>query len=169
MKCRDNCAFYIKELDTCMFCDYHKDTDDTFLLGMKKRLGDDYRTYIDKVVFEPLNIPRCDEQEKEFDILKLDDEEDFCAEWSHKKISKRLHNHGVDHIFVDMWGCDEIAFILGINGNFDIIVNKVAEVLGIHKECIYYDYEHCFMILNLFQEKTLRCRENVYGDDAPSS
>lgn len=158
MNCKKDCAFYIKALDTCMFCDYHKGVDEEFLLEMKKRLGDDdYKTYLEQAIFRNLEIPRCDEQEKKkFDILKLDEEEDYCAEWSHKKISKRLHNHGVDHIFVDMWGCDEIAFILGIDGNYDVIVNKVAKVLGLHRGCIYYDSEHCFMILNLFQEKVLR-------------
>lgn len=99
---------------------------------------------------------KCEKQEKEcFDILKLDEEEEFCCEWSHRKILNRLHNHNIDCYFVDMWGCDEIALISGITGNMSI-VDKVARVLGIHKECIYYDYEHCFMILNLFQEKYLR-------------
>lgn len=98
-------------------------------------------------------IPRCKNQEKEeFDILKLDDESDFCDQWSHQKILSRLHNHGIDCFFVDMWGCNTIAFIVGIKSD----VEDVARVLGIHKECIYYDFEHCFMILNLYQEKMLR-------------
>ena len=108
-------------------------------------------------------VPKCEGQEKEWDILKLDDEEDFCAEWTHKKLLKRLHNHGIDCFFVDMWGSDEMAFITGITGYQEVIVPKVARVLGIHEECIYYDWEHDFMILNLFQEKILR-QECKCGD-----
>lgn len=99
-------------------------------------------------------VPKCKNQEKkEFDILKLDEESaDFCDQWSHRKISSRLHNHGIDCFYVDMWGCDTIAFIVGIKSS----IEDVARVLGIYKECIYYDVEHCFMILNLYQEKMLR-------------
>lgn len=101
---------------------------------------------------------RCFNQEKEkFDILKLDNESDFCDEWAHKKILKRLHNHNVDCFFVDIWTCDSVAIITGIRST----ENKVARVLGIHKECIYYDFEHDFMILNLFQEKVLREKNGV--------
>lgn len=101
---------------------------------------------------------RCDEQEKEeFDILKLD--EDDCEEWSHRKILNRLHNHNIDCYYADMWGCDEIAFLSGINVSLTYL-DRVAEILNLHKECIYYDVEHSFMILNLFQEKILRERES---------
>ena len=122
MKC-DECAFYLEKLDTCVFCHHTPRFD----------------------------IVRCDEQTKEeFDILKLDDED--CEEWTHKKILKRLHNHDINCYFVDIWNCDTVAYIIGINAPVD----KVAKVLGIHRECIYYDCDHSVMILNLFQEKVLR-------------
>ena len=148
MKCKMDCIFYIDKLDTCMFCDYlpsNQLSDDRIREEIHKRTGE----------------CRCEEQEKEeFDILKLDEESEFCDEWSHKKILNRLHNFNIDCYFVDMWGCDEVAFISGITGHVDKVMNDVAKALGIHKECIYYDYEHCFMILNLFQEKILRERES---------
>ena len=153
MKCKDDCVFYLKELDTCMFCSFisANDVSSDFQKGMKGRLGEDYKTYVESVMFK--DIPKCKYQEKEeFDILKLNDESDFCDQWSHKKILSRLHNNGVDCFFVDLWGCDEVAFITGINSN----EKDVARVLGIHKECVFYDHEHSFMILNLFQEKVLR-------------
>lgn len=152
MKC-DDCIFHLKELDTCMFCSFIKsnNVDDDFQKGMKDRLGEDYKTYVESVMFK--DIPKCEHQEKEeFDILKLDSESDFCDQWSHKKVLSRLHNNRIDCFFVDIWGCDEIAVIFGINSRAE----DVARVLGIHKECIYHDWEHDYMILNLFQEKVLR-------------
>ena len=138
MKC-GNCIFYLKELDNCMFC--------TFISA-----DDEYDNFQKPFSFKQ-NIAICKHQEKEeFDILKLNDESDFCDQWSHKKILSRLHNNGIDCFFVDMWGCDEVAFITGIKSDEE----EVARVLGLHKECVYYDYEHDFMILNLFQEKVLR-------------
>lgn len=152
MKCKDDCVFYLDKLDTCMFCSFisANDMSSDFQKGMKDRLDDDYKDYVESFMFKPM-IPVCWGQEKEeFDILKLD--EDDCGEWNHKKILNRLHKHGVDCFFVDLWGCDEVAFITGIKSDEE----EVARVLGLHKECVYYDYEHDFMILNLFQEKVLR-------------
>lgn len=155
MNCDKDCIFYIESLDTCIFCNYiRKNIDESFQSDMKDRLGVDYKTYVEKVHLE--KMPLCEYQEKEeFDILKLDDESDFCDQYPHKKILSRLHNHGIDCFFVDMWGSDEIAFITGIKARVD----DVARILGIHKECIYYDFEHDFMILNLFQEKVLRDKD----------
>ena len=153
MKCKDDCVFYLDKLDTCMFCSFisANDVDNDFQKGMKSRLGEDYKTYVESLMFK--SIPKCEHQEKEeFDILKLDEESEFCDQWTHKKILSRLHNQGIDCFFVDMWGCDEVAFITGIKSDEE----EVARVLGLHKECVYYDYEHDFMILNLFQEKVLR-------------
>ena len=162
MNC-DKCVFYIPSLKTCMFCNFiNKDDKHN---GSCSTCTCCTGEWVDENHFIPScdNTPRCEGQEKEWDILKLDDEEDFCAEWSHKKILKRLHNHGIDCFFVDIWGSDEIAFITGITGLQGVIVPKVARVLGIHEECIYYDWEHDFMILNLFQEKILR-QECKCGD-----
>lgn len=151
MKC-DDCVFYLDKLDTCMFCSFisANDMSSDYQKGMKNRLGYYYKDYVESLMFKPM-IPICKDQEKdEFDILKFDD--DYCGEWNHKKILKRLHNNGIDCFFVDMWGCDEIAYITGIKADED----EVARVLNLHEECVYYDYEYNFMILNLFQEKVLR-------------
>jgi hypothetical protein len=52
---------------------------------------------------------------------------------------------------VDIWFYD-IAFIIGCNESKD----KIARALNMHKESVYVDDLHGFIILNLFQEKYLR-------------
>ena len=144
MKCKDDCVFYLEKLDTCMFCSFVKanDVNNDFQKGMKNRLGEDYKNYVESVMFK--DIPNH-QSEDDFDILNLDD-----SEWEHKQVLNQLHDFGVDCYFVDMW--DGIAYITGISST----VGEVARVLGLHRESIYYDHEHSFMILNLFQEKVLR-------------
>ena len=152
MKC-DSCVFFMKKLDTCLFCEYVKDTkvDEEFLNGMKERLEGEYPKYVEQVYLNKMNLPKCPDQEKEeFDILELDDEE--CDEWNHHKILHRLHNHNIRCFHADIWGCDEVAYLVGVNAP----VRDVAKVLGLHEECIYNDWENNLMILNLFQEKYLR-------------
>lgn len=82
-----------------------------------------------------------------WNILELDDD----YEWAHKQILHRLHDKDIDCYFVDMWS-DDIAYIIGIKSSDE----EVARALGVHRESIYHDFEHCFMIINLFQEKYLR-------------
>lgn len=139
MRCTEKtCVFYKKKYG-CLLCHYMD----------KDKAIDEVERIKEDVI--------CTYQEKKkFDILTLDDESDWCDEWGHKKISQRLHNHGINHFLVDMWGCDEIAYILGINTDR----RTVAEVLGLHIGCVYYDPEHSLMILNLFQEKILREKYN---------
>lgn len=87
-----------------------------------------------------------------WDILTLDDGD----EWPHMALLDRLHDGGIDCYFADMWGSEEIAFLIGCKADVD----ELANVLNMYKEAIYVDQEHCFVILNLFQEKTLRINPN---------
>lgn len=91
-------------------------------------------------------------KEDKWDILKLDDDE----EWSHIQIHNRLHLKGIECLFVDIWGNDNLAILIGCNGSVD----KVADALNIHRHCIYYDAEHQMLILNLLEEKIFRMMEN---------
>ena len=84
----------------------------------------------------------------DWDIFKLDDD----IEWSHIQVLKRLHSKDIDCTFVDIWTNDNIAILVGCNtNNF-----KIAQALQIHEEVIYNDFDHAFVIINLFQEKYLR-------------
>lgn len=83
-----------------------------------------------------------------WDILKLDEGE----EWAHIALLDRLHEKGIDCYFADMWGSDEVAFLTGCKAN----QSEIAKALNMHSKTVYVDYEHCFVILNLFQEKILR-------------
>lgn len=84
-----------------------------------------------------------------WNILTLDQNE----EWAHIALLDRLHEKGIDCYFADMWGSDEVAFLIGCGVADD---EKIANALNMHTEAIYHDWEHCFVILNLFQEKYLR-------------
>lgn len=84
----------------------------------------------------------------DWDILSLDEKYDR----THIALVDRLHEKGIECYFADIWGCDEIAFLVSCKAHSD----KIARALNIHKECIYNDFEHEFVILNLFQEKYLR-------------
>ena len=83
-----------------------------------------------------------------FNIFELNDDE----EWSHIQILNHLHNQGIECLFVDIWTNDNIAWIIGCTSP----IEHIARALGIHKECIYPDWDHGMIILNLFQEKYLR-------------
>ena len=91
-------------------------------------------------------------KEDKWDILKLNDDE----EWSHIQIHNRLHLKGIESLFVDIWGNDNLAILIGCNESVD----KVADALNIHRECIYNDAEHQMLILNLLEEKVIRMMEN---------
>ena len=84
----------------------------------------------------------------DWDILDLDEDGD----WYHFQILERLNSQGVECLFADIWTDNNIAFLIGCNERD----GKIADVLGIHRECVYNDFEHSFVILNLFQEKCLR-------------
>lgn len=92
----------------------------------------------------------CDEYytKDDWDILDLDDD----YEWKHLQILYRFHSLGLPCIFVDMWIDDNIAILVGCNVNS----NKIANVLGIHEECVYNEHDQSFVVLNLFQEKCIR-------------
>lgn len=95
-------------------------------------------------------------QQNVFDIFSLDDD----VEWSHIQIMEQLKNHGIECTFVDIFINDNMAWILGCNERDD----RIARALNIHKDCIYNDYEHCVVFLNLFQEKYLRGMLNDGND-----
>ena len=87
----------------------------------------------------------------DWDILDLDDD----VEWSHIQILNRLHSKGLPCLFVDMWSDNNLAWLIGCN----VFTWKLAEVLGIHEECIYNHADQAFVVLNLYQEKCIRLRK----------
>ena len=87
-----------------------------------------------------------------WDILDINDD----IEWAHLQIMYRLKAKNIDCLWADIWVSD-LAYIQGVTAG----QSRVADALGIHKECVYCDYEHSFYILNLFQEKCLRLSERL--------
>ena len=87
-----------------------------------------------------------DEIDDDFDILSLWEGE----EWAHTALLNRLHEKNIDCYFADMW--EDVAFLIGCTSNRE----RVARALDMHEDCVYVDSEHCFVILNLFQERMMR-------------
>lgn len=108
--------------------------------------------YMNKsVVCKFCKFEYCEEfqvYDKDWDIFTLDDD----IEWSHLQIMYRLNAFDIECLFADIWGNNNLAFIFGCNEK----TNRIANVLNLHEECVYNDYEHNLIILNLFQEKYLR-------------
>lgn len=84
----------------------------------------------------------------DWDILNLDEDGD----WEHFQIRDRLHLKGIDCYEADIWNNDGVAYLVGCNAD----TSELARVLNMHEEAIYNQYEHRFVILNLYQEKQLR-------------
>ena len=84
-----------------------------------------------------------------WDILNLEENGD----WEHLQILDRLHDEGVDCYFVDMW-MDDVVIIIGYRSGYDKY--EIAGALNIPEEVIYYDPEHCFVFINLYQLKAIR-------------
>ena len=110
---------------------------------------------LDKSPKKPINC-KCyiDDEIPEWDILHLNEEDG----WEHEQIRDRLHLKGIDCYSADIWFGNDMAFLIGVDPWKS---DKVAKVLGLHREVIYTDGEHQFMILNLYQEKDLREIEEV--------
>ena len=87
-------------------------------------------------------------EESDWDILNIDE----TKEWGHIQILDRLHSRNIDCFKADMWSGDNMALLYNCKASED----RVAQILKIHEECIYTDYENSIMILNLFQEKEIR-------------
>ena len=83
----------------------------------------------------------------EWDILNLDDD----VEWSFIQILNRIHSKNLPCLAVDVFG-EDIIYLVGCN----VFTSKIAEVLGVHEECICNQSDQAFIIINLFKEKYLR-------------
>ena len=114
----------------------------------------EYRKENQKLKHELLCKRYIDDETHEWDILHLNEEDG----WEHEQIRDRLHLKGIDCYSADIWFEKNMAFLLGVDPWKS---DKVAEALGLHREVIYTDGEHQFMILNLYQEKDLREIEEV--------
>lgn len=88
----------------------------------------------------------------DWDILNLEEENG----WEHIQIRDRLHSQGIDCYEADIWFDKNMAFLIGVDSQE---IEKVAKALGIHRDVIYADGDHRFLILNLYQEKHLRKEE----------
>lgn len=84
----------------------------------------------------------------EWDILKLDDE----LEWSFLQIQDRLRFKSIDCLLVINWFDNNVVLLFGVRAFAD----RVADALGVHRECISEDTDYGIMVVNLFQEKYLR-------------
>ena len=95
----------------------------------------------------------------DWDILNLDDD----YEWSHIQILNRLHSKGLPCLFADILCENNIAWLVGCN----VFSSKLAEVLGVHEECIYNQADQSFVVINLYQEKCIRKKEikEKYNDE----
>lgn len=119
---------------------------------MKCNFCSNYMSELDRCKFcsfEPDDFYTRDD----WDILDLDDE----VEWSHIQILNRLHSKGVPCVFADIFFGENIAYLTGCNAGSD----KIAKVLGLHKESVYGNLDSGLVILNLFQEKYIRRSERV--------
>ena len=83
----------------------------------------------------------------DWDILNEDDA------WSNEyAIRDRLWVNGIECLSADIWGSDNMAIVYGCSDNR----HKLASVLNVHEEVIYFDPLHDVAIINLYQEKELR-------------
>ena len=114
-------------------------------------------TFCKKYDFNKENCSQCEfefdedlywNNDDKWDIFKIDDD----YEWGHLQIQYRLKSKGIECLYADVWFDNNMAYILGAKAN----AYKVAQALKIKEECIYDDFEHGFMIINLFQEKYIR-------------
>jgi len=114
-----------------------------------------YLTSVDRCKY--CHFEYCEElnlKSDDWDILNLDPN----VEWEHFQILYRLHSKGIECISADMWYRDGVAYLIGAKGSDD----DIANALNIHKECIFNDYEHCWIILNLFMEKCYRKLDDLH-------
>ena len=88
----------------------------------------------------------------DWDILNLDDD----YEWSHLQILTRIHAKGLPCLFADIWSDDNIAWLVGCN----VFTDKIADVLGIHSDCVYNQGDQSFIVINLLLEKCIRKLED---------
>lgn len=93
----------------------------------------------------------------DWDIFDLDDD----YEWSHLQILNRIHAKGLPCLFVDMWTDDNIVWLVGCN----VFTDKIADVLGVHKDCVYNQSDQSFIIIDLFMEKCIRRLEEEESKD----
>ena len=62
----------------------------------------------------------------------------------------------IDCLFADIFPND-IVLLIGCNARAE----SVARALGVDKRCIYCDYEHSLIIVNLVEEMALRLSLDV--------
>lgn len=86
----------------------------------------------------------------DWDILNLPDDE-----WYHIQILDRLHAEGIDCFFADIW-LDDIAYLVGCHPGPYSATYNIANALNVPSECVYFDGEHGFAIINLYQVKAIR-------------
>ena len=87
----------------------------------------------------------------DWDILRLPEEEG----WEHLQILDRLHSKGIECFFVDMW-MNDVVFIIGCHPGGGNGARNVADALNVPIDIIYFDYEHSFVFINLYQLKAIR-------------
>ena len=92
-----------------------------------------------------IKYPACNDN---WDILDLEEE----YEHGHLQLMDRLFSNNIECLYADMWCDDSIAFILGCNAK----TYDIAKAFGVSENSVYNDYEHSFVIINLYQEKFIR-------------
>ena len=89
----------------------------------------------------------------DWDIMNLKEEDG----WEHTQILDRLRLKNIDCYKADIWFDNNMAYLVGCHESSD----RIADVLGLHKDVVYNDFENGIILLNLFQEKCIREDENL--------
>ena len=88
-------------------------------------------------------------------LYPIDNNDVYLADYCGRSFTQECGDKkDIDCYFADMW--EDVAFLIGCTSNRE----RIARALDMHEDCVYVDSEHCFVILNLFQEKTIRESEN---------
>ena len=99
--------------------------------------------------------PRCKFCNFEWAKELIRDDWDIFNErdsWAYEhSIRDRLWAKGIECLGADIWGNDDMAIVFGCSN-----ASELAQALNVHKECLYPDPIHDYVIINLYQEKDLR-------------
>lgn len=93
---------------------------------------------------------------EEYEFFKKDDWDILSLKekngWEHVQIMDRLYLNDIECLFADIWWDNNIAILVGTTSR----IEKIADILNVHKEVMYPLDEKGLVIINLFQEKYLR-------------
>ena len=98
------------------------------------------------------HFEKADNEPWEWNILELDD----SYGWSHLQILERLEQKGIECLSADIWFNNNMAYLV----THSATSKDIAKALNLHEEVVYENQNNGLIILNLYQEKILRKKEN---------